>query len=84
LPEIGRGDKGFSLNLSSSPARHELHNNHFKAREPYSSGVVEGMHLKCNLIRRRACGLRSFEALLTSRYHNLGYLPEHEITRRFC
>ena len=62
----------------------ELLGNYFKARKLYSSGVVEGLNLKCNLIKRRAYGLRSFEALETALYHNLGALPEPEITHRFC
>ncbi|MBL9179431.1 MAG: ISL3 family transposase, partial [Verrucomicrobiaceae bacterium] len=61
----------------------ELLGNYFKARKLYSSGVVEGLNLKCNLIKRRAYGLRSFEALQTALYHNLGSLPEPEITHRF-
>ena len=62
----------------------ELLGNHFWARKLYSSGVVEGLNLKCNLIKLQAYGLRSFEALQTALYHNLGDLPEPEITHRFC
>jgi REP element-mobilizing transposase RayT len=46
--------------------------------------LVKGLSLKCNLIKRRAHGLRSFEALQTALYHKLGDLPEPEITHRFC
>lgn len=62
----------------------ELLGNYFRARKLYSSGVVEGLNLKCNLIKRRAYGLRSFEALETALYHNLGRLPEPLSTHRFC
>jgi len=62
----------------------ELLGNYFRARKLYSSGVVEGLNLKCNLIKRRAYGLRSFDALQTALYHNLGHLPEPESTHRFC
>jgi transposase len=65
-------------------AHRELLSNYFEARKLYSSGVVEGLNLKCNLIKRRAYGLRSFGALQTALYHNLGALPEPEITHRFC
>lgn len=62
----------------------ELLGNYFRARKLFSSGVVEGLNLKCNLIKRRAYGLRSFEALETALYHNLGSLPEPQTTHRFC
>lgn len=62
----------------------ELLGNYFRARKLYSSGVVEGLNLKCNLIKRRAYGLRSFDALQTALYHNLGRLPEPQTTHRFC
>jgi len=65
-------------------AHRELLGNYFRARKLYSSGVVEGLNLKCNLIKRRAYGLRSFDALQTALYHNLGCLPEPKTTHRFC
>jgi hypothetical protein len=67
-----------------STHRQFLNTPYFEARKLYSSGVVEGLNLKCNLIKRRAYGLRSFGALQTALYHNLGALPEPEITHRFC
>lgn len=62
----------------------ELLGNYFRARKQYSSGVVEGLNLKCNLVKRRAYGLRTFKALETAFYHNLGMLPEPYLTHRFC
>lgn len=62
----------------------ELLGNYFRAKKQYSSGVVEGLNLKCNLVKRRAYGLRTFKALETALYHNLGQLPEPYLTHRFC
>ncbi|MBL9177625.1 MAG: hypothetical protein JNM65_06150 [Verrucomicrobiaceae bacterium] len=42
---------------------------------------MESLNLKCDLIKRRAYGLRSFEALQTALYHNLGVLPAPPSTR---
>jgi transposase len=61
----------------------ELIGNYFCAKKLYNSGVVEGLNLKCNLMKRRACGLCTFPALQVSLYHNLGALPESELTHRF-
>lgn len=62
----------------------ELLGNYFRARKLYNSGVVEGLNLKCNLVKRRAYGLRTFKALQIALYHNLGQLPEPKLTHRFC
>ena len=62
----------------------ELLGNYFRAHKLYSSGVVEGLNLKCNLVRRRAYGLRTFKALEVALYHNLGQLPEPDIAHTFC
>jgi transposase len=62
----------------------ELLGNYFRAKKLYSSGVVEGLNLKCNLVKRRAYGLRTFNALQIALYHNLGHLPEPQLTHRFC
>jgi transposase len=62
----------------------ELIGNYFRAKKLYNSGVVEGLNLKCNLVKRRAYGLRTFPALKVAFYHNLGALPEPELTHRFC
>ncbi len=64
--------------------RHEeLMMNWFEARKIYSSGAVEGMNRKLNLITRRAYGYRSYDVLKVALFHTLGHLPEPERTHRF-
>jgi transposase len=64
--------------------RHEdLILNWFKARKTYSSGVVEGLNRKVNLITRKAFGFRSLQALQTALYHTLGCLPEPIVAHKF-
>lgn len=57
--------------------------NYFKARKRFSSGVVEGMNRKVNLTTRKAYGFRTFNALETALYHNMGNLPEPKSTHEF-
>lgn len=64
--------------------RHEdLIMNWFEAQKAYSSGAVEGMNRKINLITRKAYGYRSYEVLKIALFHTLGHLPEPEFTHRF-
>jgi len=64
--------------------RHEeLILNWFKAKKAYSSGVVEGLNRKVNLITRKAYGYRSLKVLEIALYHTLGDLPEPIATHRF-
>lgn len=64
--------------------RHEeLILNWFHAKKVYSSGTVEGMNRRINLITRRAYGFRSFDSLRIALFHVLGDLPEPEMTHRF-
>lgn len=64
--------------------RHEeLILNWFRAQKEYSSGVVEGLNRKVNLVTRRSYGFRSQKALEVALYHTLGGLPEPELTHRF-
>jgi transposase len=73
------------LAFLTSPVREVgLIGNYFRANKLYNSGVVEGLNLKCNLVKRRAYGLRTFPALQVAFYHNLGALPEPELAHRFC
>lgn len=58
--------------------------NWFKARGTISAGVVEGLNNKLKLTTRKAYGFRTFDAVKTALYHNLGALPEPEFTHRFC
>jgi len=58
--------------------------NWFKAKKAYSSGVVEGLNRKVNLVTRKAFGFRSYEVLEIALFHTMGELPEPELTHRFC
>ena len=58
--------------------------NWFKAKKQYSSGVVEGLNRKVNLVTRRAYGFRSYEVLKIALFHTMGELPEPKSTHRFC
>jgi transposase len=62
----------------------ELMMNWFKAKKAYSSGVVEGLNRKINLVTRRAYGYKSFDVLKIALFHTMGGLPEPEMTHRFC
>jgi transposase len=64
--------------------RHEdLIMNWFIAKKVYSSGAVEGMNRKINLVTRKSYGFRSFEVLKIALFHTLGHLPEPKVTHRF-
>jgi transposase len=58
--------------------------NWFKARGTISAGVAERLNNKVKLTTRKAYGFRTFDAVKTALYHNLGSLPEPEFTHRFC
>lgn len=58
--------------------------NWFKAKKAYSSGAVEGLNRKINLVTRKAYGYRSYDVLKIALFHSLGGLPEPEMTHRFC
>ena len=57
--------------------------NWFRAKGAFSSGIVEGLNNKVKLTTRKSYGFRTYEAVETSLYHNLGALPEPEFTHRF-
>jgi transposase len=64
--------------------RHEeLMMNWFRAKKAYSSGAVEGLNRKINLVTRKSYGFRSHEVLKIALFHTLGALPEPETTHRF-
>jgi transposase len=64
--------------------RHEaLMMNWFKAKKQYSSGVVEGLNRKVNLVTRKAYGFKSYETLKIALFHTMGQLPEPKLTHRF-
>lgn len=57
--------------------------NWFKAKKQFSSGIVEGLNRKVNLVTRKSFGFRNYETLKVALYHELGRLPEPEVTHRF-
>jgi transposase len=58
--------------------------NWFAARGEIALGVVEGLNGNAKLALRKARGFRTYPALETALYHQLGRLPEPEFTHRFC
>lgn len=58
--------------------------NWFAAKGEIALGVVEGMNGNAKLAIRKARGFRTYEALETALYHQLGRLPEPEFAHRFC
>lgn len=57
--------------------------NWFKARKQYSSGVVEGLNRKVNLVTRKSYGFRSYEVLKIALFHTTGDLPEPALKHMF-
>lgn len=57
--------------------------NWFKAKKQFSSGAVEGMNRKVNLITRKAFGYRKYDVLKIALFHALGHLPEPEMPHEF-
>lgn len=65
--------------------RHEaLLMNYFKAKKAFSSGAVEGLNRRINLVTRKSYGFRNFEVMKIALFHTMGNLPEPELTHRFC
>lgn len=62
----------------------ELLLNWFRAKGAISAGTVEGFNNKAKLTMRKAYGFRTFEGIETALYHQLGDLPEPELTHEFC
>ncbi len=58
--------------------------NWFDALKQISTAAVEGLNTNAKLALRKARGFRTYEALETALYHQLGCLPEPEFTHRFC
>lgn len=58
--------------------------NWFRAKKSYSSGSVEGLNRKINLVTRKAYGYKSFDILKIALFHTMGGLPEPKMTHRFC
>lgn len=62
----------------------ELILNWFRAKGEISSGAVEGLNTNAKLAIRKARGFRIYEVMETALYHQLGRLPEPELTHTFC
>lgn len=62
----------------------DLMMNWFRAKKAYSSGAVEGLNRKINLVTRKAYGYKNYDVLKTALFHTMGALPEPEMTHRFC
>ena len=62
---------------------HALILNWFRAKGSISAGTIEGLNNKVKLTTRKSYGFRTYEAIETALYHNLGVLPEPEFTHRF-
>jgi transposase len=58
--------------------------NWFEARKQFSSGAVEGLNRKMNLITRKSYGFRTEEIRRTALFHVLGQLPEPDVTHHYC
>lgn len=71
-------------NVSKTLRKHrELILNWFTAKGTISAGIVEGLNNKVKLTTRKSYGFRTYEAIETALYHNLGDLPMPEFTHRF-
>jgi transposase len=64
-------------------AHEDLMMNWFKAKKLFSSGAVEGLNRKINLITRKSYGYRSYDVLKIALFHAMGHLPEPKFTHRF-
>lgn len=57
--------------------------NWFKAKKQFSSGVVEGLNRKVNLVTRKSYGFRSYDILKIALFHTTGDLPEPILKHKF-
>lgn len=63
----------------------ELIFNYWAAKKEFTSGVVEGLNRKVNVVvTRKSYGFRSEEVYRIALVHTLGDLPEPPVTHRFC
>lgn len=57
--------------------------NWFDTKKEHSSGAVEGLNRKINLITRKSYGFKSFEVMKIALFHTMGGLPEPKFTHKF-
>jgi transposase len=62
----------------------ELVLNWFRAEGKISAGIVEGFNNKAKLVMRKSYGFREYETIELALFHQLGALPEPELTHEFC
>lgn len=58
--------------------------NWFRAKGQVSSGAVEGLNNQAKLVSRKSHGFRTSRIAELALLHQLGNLPEKQITHRFC
>jgi len=58
--------------------------NWFRAKGTMSSGIVEGFNYNVKLAMRKAYGFRTYKGAQIALYHQLGQLPEPELSHEFC
>ena len=61
----------------------ELISNFFRAKKRFNSGIVEGLNRKVNLTIRKSFGFRTINIAKVAMYHQLGNLPEPDLTHEF-
>jgi len=61
----------------------ELILNFFRAKKRFNSGIVEGLNRKVNLTIRKSFGFRTINIAKVAMYHQLGNLPEPDLTHEF-
>ncbi|MCC6933085.1 MAG: transposase, partial [Deltaproteobacteria bacterium] len=49
----------------------------------FSSGIVEGFNNKAKVTLKKAYGFRTFNAMQIALFHQLGALPEPQVTHSF-
>lgn len=58
--------------------------NWFRASLRDCLGAVDGVNTNAKFAIKKARRFRTYKVLETTLYHELGRLPEHEFTNRFC
>ncbi len=61
----------------------ELILNWFRVRKGFYIWILAGLNAKAKLTTRKAYGFRELKTLKIALYHNLGKLPEPEVTHKF-
>ena len=61
----------------------ELILNWFRTKKEFSSGVVEGLNRKVNLVTRKSYGYRKPKVMKMALFHAMGSLPEPKPTHKF-